>query len=115
MSVDQSKLKSKLQKGDEIIVITGKDKGKKGNVENVDLKRGRIKVPGINMVKKHRRATQERQAGEVVDIAAAISLSNVMIFCPSCKTGVRIKVDREGGNKERKCHKCGHVFKSTKS
>jgi large subunit ribosomal protein L24 len=102
--------KCKLKTGDEVIVITGRDKGKKGNIQLIDRKKGKLQIPQINLVKKHRRATQENRTGEVVEIPSAISMSNVMIFCPKCSTGVRIKLSRENGKKQRHCHRCGYLF-----
>ena len=104
------KIKYKLKHNDEVIIIAGRDKGKTGPVQEVDRKKGKIKIQGLNLVKKHRRATQQRQTGEIVDIPAAMDISNVMIMCPSCKTGVRVKIKRVDNKKKRHCHKCDHSF-----
>ncbi|MDH5680608.1 MAG: 50S ribosomal protein L24 [Spirochaetota bacterium] len=104
------KIKYKLKHNDEVIVITGRDKGKTGSIQEVYRKKGKVKIQGVNLVKKHRRATQERQTGEIVDIPAALDISNVMIMCPICKTGVRIKLKRVDNKKKRHCHKCDHSF-----
>ncbi len=102
--------KSKLKTDDEVIVITGRDKGKKGNIQLINRKKGKLLIPQINLVKKHRRATQENRTGEVVDIPSALSISNVMIFCPKCNKGVRIKLSRENDKKQRHCHRCNYLF-----
>ncbi len=100
----------KLKKGDNVQVITGRDKGKTGTIQLVNRKKGKIQVQGINMVTKHRRASQQRQVGEKVEIPALIQVSNVMILCPDCKKGVRIKLERQENKKIRSCHRCGHKF-----
>lgn len=100
----------KIKQGDEAVVITGKDKGKTAKVQFVSRKKDRIQLEGVNLVKKHRKPTMENRVGEVVEIPAPIHISNVMIYCPSCKTGVKIKVERENGKKKRFCRKCNHAF-----
>lgn len=109
-NVKPEPIKTNLKTGDEVTVITGREKGKSGKVESIDKKKGRIKIPQINLVKKHRRATQENRSGEVVEIPAPINISNVMILCPKCSKGVRIKIERVDGKKIRKCHRCDHTF-----
>jgi large subunit ribosomal protein L24 len=104
------KIKTKLKTSDEVMVIAGRDKGKKGQIQTIDRKRGKVQIPNINMVKKHRRANQEQKAGEVVEIPSMLSISNVMIFCPKCSNGVRIRLVREKGKKRRFCHKCDYSF-----
>ncbi len=110
VKTDRKAFKTNLKHDDEIIVITGATKGKTGKIQEISRKRGRILIPGINMVKKHRRASQEKQSGEIVEIPLMIEASNVMIFCPECKSGVRIRIKREDKKKLRSCHRCGHSF-----
>lgn len=123
---DKQKIRYKLKRDDEVVVIAGRDyisgaitgqKDKKGRtkrvtgkIESIDLKRGKLRIPGVNMVKKHRKKTQENKPGEVVEIPSLIDISNVMILCPKCNRGVRVRIKRENGKKQRLCHKCGHLF-----
>ena len=69
----------KIKKGDNIIVITGKDKGKEGKVAKVFPKRNLILVPGINIKKKHQKAKRTDQKGQIIDIAMPIDISNVKL------------------------------------
>ncbi|MDH4127693.1 MAG: 50S ribosomal protein L24 [Spirochaetota bacterium] len=108
--LDKNKIKINLMHNDEVYVITGKDKGKTGKIQKINKKKGKIQIPGINMVKKHRRATQENRTGEIVEIPAFINISNVQIFCPECKKGVRIRIKREDNKKKRLCHRCNYIF-----
>lgn len=80
----------KIRKGDEVIIITGKDKGRKGNVVRV-LANDKIIVQNINMVKKHRRANpQTNMPGGIVEVEAPIHISNVKLFNPAIGKGDRV-------------------------
>lgn len=80
----------KIKKGDTIQVIKGDDKGKKGKVLRVFLKERRVIVEGLNLMKKHRRKTQQDQVGGIVSMEAPMSISNVMFFCKHCNKPVRM-------------------------
>ena len=75
----------KLKKGDKVIIITGKDKGKKGTISRVLVEKNRVVVEGANMMKKHQRPRKSGEKGQMLDIAMPIHASNVMIADP--KTG----------------------------
>jgi large subunit ribosomal protein L24 len=83
----------KLKKGDNVIVITGKDKGKKGKIVTVLVKQNRIIVEGINMMKKHQRPRKSGEKGVKLDIAMPMSASNVQIVDP--KTNLRTRVGKK--------------------
>jgi large subunit ribosomal protein L24 len=89
--------KMHVTKGDTVQVISGNDKGKRAQVLRVHTKTGRVTVEGVNVVKKHRRATQTTEAG-IIEFPAPIHQSNVMLIDP--KTGgptrVRRRVDKDG-------------------
>lgn len=100
-----------IRKNDNVQVLTGKDKGKTGKVRLVNPKSGRVMVEGVNMTKRHARATgQARQAG-IIEREAPIRVSNVKLVCGKCNKGTRIgyKV-LEDGKKVRFCKKCGEVI-----
>jgi large subunit ribosomal protein L24 len=97
----------KIRKEDNVLVIAGKDKGKKGKVRFVYPKQNRILIEGVNMIKTHSRARQQvRQAG-IIEREAPISISNVMLVCTRCNKPARIgfKV-LEDGRKVRICRLC---------
>lgn len=100
----------KLKKGDEVIVILGKDKGRKGKIERVFPKTGKVLIPGINIVKKHLKPRKEGEKGGIVEIAKPIAVSKVALICPKCgkKTRVGWLITKE--TKERICKKCQAVI-----
>lgn len=101
--------KMKLHKNDNIEVIAGKDKGKRGEIVKVFSERGMVLVRGINMVKKAIKPRSQQEGGGISDIEAPIDVSNVMILCKKCgktRAGFRI----EDGKKTRVCKKCGEVL-----
>ncbi|MCX7999223.1 MAG: 50S ribosomal protein L24, partial [Leptospiraceae bacterium] len=91
-----------LQVDDEVVVIAGKDKGKKGKILSIDRKKDRVYVSGVNRRKKFVRPTQENPQGGVIEVEGSIHISNVMLYDSKRKKGVRvgIQVD-ERGRKER--------------
>ncbi|MDD2496604.1 MAG: 50S ribosomal protein L24 [Desulfitobacteriaceae bacterium] len=100
-----------VKKGDTVIVIAGKDAGKKGKVLAVETKGSRVVVEGINKVKRHTKPTKAAPQGGIVDQEAAIASSNVMLFCPKCNSATRIgKKDLGDGNFVRQCKKCGELL-----
>jgi large subunit ribosomal protein L24 len=97
----------KIKRQDMVQVIKGKDKGKKGKVIEVFFERQKALVEGINLVKKHRRQTRQDQQGGIVQIEAAISLSNLMVFCKNCNHPARISFTlAKDGTKSRICKRC---------
>lgn len=99
---DYTKFKKvKLQKDDEVLVIAGKDKGKKGKILAIDKKRDRVFVEGVNKKRRFVRPTQENPQGGQVEIEFAIHISNVMFFDSKKKTGVRLGIGESKGNKIR--------------
>ncbi|MFN3603981.1 MAG: 50S ribosomal protein L24 [Leptonema sp. (in: bacteria)] len=93
--------KTKLKVNDEVIVIAGKHKGKRGKVLFIDRLGNRVVVQGINLRKKYLRPTQENPQGGVVEIEAPIHISNVMYYDSKLKKGVRIGYKIEDGKKIR--------------
>jgi large subunit ribosomal protein L24 len=93
--------KVKLQKDDEVLVITGKDKGRKGKVLAVDKRRDRVFVEGINKRKRFVRPTQENPQGGQIEIEFPIHISNVMFFDSKKKKGVRVGYQESKGKKVR--------------
>ncbi|MFH1611826.1 MAG: 50S ribosomal protein L24 [bacterium] len=96
----------KIKKGDTVLIISGKDRGRKGKVLQSLPKLNKIVVEGINIIKKHRRPRNEREKGQVVELAKPISISNVKLICSKCskatRTGFKVVEDK----KYRICKKC---------
>ncbi len=102
--------KMHVRKGDTVMVITGKDAGKKAKVLSTDPKHGRVYLEKVNMVKRHTKPTQANPQGGIVEKEAAIASSNVMMFCSKCNRPVRIAKVEQDGKFVRKCSKCDTVF-----
>lgn len=91
---------AKIKTGDNVVVIAGKDKGKTGVVKSVDVKNERLFVAGVNMVKKHQKATPLAEAG-MVEKEASIHVSNVMLADPETGKATRVGFKVEEGKKVR--------------
>ena len=101
----------KIRKSDTVLVITGKDKGKKGKVRFAYPKKGRVLVEGINFIKRHARAMrQARQAG-IIEQEEPIDVSNVMLLCSKCNHPARVTFHfLDDGKKVRVCQVCHEVI-----
>ncbi|ADY54769.1 LSU ribosomal protein L24P [Syntrophobotulus glycolicus DSM 8271] len=99
-----------VRKGDTVMVITGKDAGKKGKVLQVLPKANRVVVEQVNIVKRHTKPTKALPQGGIVEKEAPINSSNVMLYCTECNSVTRrsMKITEQG--KFRVCKKCGHSF-----
>ena len=100
---------------DQVVVISGKDKGNKGKITAAYPKTGKVVVEGVNMVTKHQKARNAMQPGGIIHKEAPIDASNVMLVCPKCGKAARVShkvtmVETENGGKKRKmirvCKKC---------
>ena len=103
--------KMHVKKGDTVVVITGKDSGKKGKIIEVNPKAGRVIVDKINLVSRHTKPTQGAPQGGIIKKEAPLASSNVMLFCSKCDKGVRVsKKILPDGSKVRVCPVCGNQF-----
>ena len=91
----------KIKKGDNVIILAGKDKGKKGKVVNALIKIDRVVIEGINMKKKHVKATRAGAKGEVIEIAAPLHVSNVALEDPKSKKATRVGYKKVNGKNVR--------------
>ncbi len=96
----------KIKKGDQILVISGKDKGRKGKVIEALPKQGKIVVENINLRKKHSKAKKSGEKGQIIELPIAFQASDVKIVCPKCDKAVRVGYNIEGKKKYRICKKC---------
>ena len=102
---------NRIKKGDQVIVIAGADKGKKGTVSRVAG--DKLFVENINMVKRHTKPTQRNPRGGILEKEGSVEASNVALWCGKCVAPRRAKVDdTEGQKKRRLCVKCGTVFET---
>ena len=98
----------KIKKGDRVRVLTGKDRGKDGNVTRVLPDVGKVIVDGVNVAKKHQRATKSTMQGGIIDKDMPLPVANVALICTNCGKPTRVgyKIDGDG-TKVRVCKKCG--------
>ena len=96
-----------IRKGDKVVVIAGKGKGKVGKILGIVSKTKRVIVEGVNLVKKHVRRRSESETGGIKEVPSTINVSNVALFCGSCNKGVRFGVKiSDDKSKIRICKKC---------
>ena len=100
----------KLKKGDSVLVISGKDRGRTAKILKSFPKEQRILVEGINMIKRHVKPKRQGEQGQVATVAAALTVSNVKFLCPKCGKASRLgyKIEKSGDTtkKFRICKKC---------
>ncbi|TML63019.1 MAG: 50S ribosomal protein L24 [Actinobacteria bacterium] len=98
----------KLRKGDRVVVLTGKDRGKEGDIMRAFPSRQMVIVDGVNRVRKHQRATRATMQGGIIDKDMPMPVSSVAIVCGACGEATRVgyRFDDQGA-KVRICRKCG--------
>ncbi len=96
-----------VKKGDTVVVLSGKDKGKKGKVQRTVPSEAKVVVEGINMVTCHTKPRRQGEEGGIVRREAALYASKVQVVCPKCGKATRVGHKVEGGKKTRVCKKCG--------
>ncbi|MGI6175028.1 MAG: 50S ribosomal protein L24 [Christensenellales bacterium] len=100
-----------VKKGDEVVIISGKEKGEKGKILMVIPDKSKVVVEGKNIVVKHKKARRAGEPGGRINQEAPIAASNVMLICTKCKSATRIgKTFLDDGSKVRVCKKCGAVI-----
>ena len=106
-----SRLATPIRKNDNVVVTTGKDRGKRGRVVRVGPEKNRVVVEGVNIIKRHTQANPQRNIkGGLVEREAPLHASNVQIVCPECGKPTRIGRKILGdGRKVRVCRKCEGV------
>lgn len=100
-----------VKTNDTVVILSGKDKGKKGKVLEVSPTEGKIIVEGLNMATKHVKPRRMGESGGIVKAEAPLYASKVQLVCPKCDKATRLahKI-LENGTKERVCKKCGETF-----
>ena len=95
---------------DQVVVISGKDKGKQGKVLIADPKAMKVTVEGVNVATKHQKPKQQGQEGGIIKVETPIYASKVQLVCPKCGKGTRVAHKLDGDKKVRVCKKCGAVI-----
>ena len=96
-----------VKTGDTAVVLSGKEKGKRGKILSVNPKKGMVVIEGVNMIKCHTKPRRQGETGGIVKREAAIYASKVQVVCPKCNKGTRVAHKIEGGKKIRVCKHCG--------
>ena len=101
----------RIKKGDTVQVLSGNDKGKKGEVLEVIPKDSKVVVKGVNVRKKHIKPRKQGEEGGIIPVECAIDSSKVNVVCPKCGKSTRVKYKIENDKKVRVCKKCGAIIK----
>ena len=105
-------MKLSVKKGDNVLVITGKDSGKTGEV--LEAKDGKVVVSGVNIQTHHRKPRNKDDKGGIMKTEGAVDASNVQVVCPSCKKATRVAHNIVDGKSVRVCKKCGATLDANK-
>ena len=110
--VEQTPATAGIKKGDQVRVMTGRDRGKTGRVLAVNPAQRTITVEHAGMIKRHTRANPSKNVkGGIVEKEGSMSISNVLLFCPACNKGTRLGHKfLPDGTKERVCKRCGNTL-----
>jgi large subunit ribosomal protein L24 len=96
----------KIKKGDNVLIIKGKDRGKSGKVIKALPRENKVVIEGLNLVKKHIKPRKQGEKGKIIEIPRPIYVSNVKLICPNCNKATKIGYKIEGEEKFRICKKC---------
>jgi len=96
----------KLKKNDEVIIVKGKDKEKRGKIEKVFSKENKVLIPGVNLYKKHYKSKLQNKPSEIIEITKPMRVENVALICPNCKKQTRVGYKIDIKEKIRICKKC---------
>jgi large subunit ribosomal protein L24 len=104
------RLHTPIRRNDNVLVTTGKDRGKRGRVLRVVVAKNRMVVEGVNIIKRHTKPNPQRNIkGGILEREAAVHVSNLQLVCPECGKATRIGHRLEGDRKVRVCRKCDGV------
>ncbi|MCL1858202.1 MAG: 50S ribosomal protein L24 [Oscillospiraceae bacterium] len=106
-SVDKRRSVTRIRRDDEVIVVSGDDKGKRGKVIEVAPKEGKLLVSGVNIVSKHVKPRRQGEPGGIIKTEGPIYACKVMPYCSKCGKGVRVKNGTDGKKRVNICAKCG--------
>ncbi len=107
----QAIAKTKIRKGDTVMVIAGRERGKTGKVLSLQLVNGKLTVEKLNVIKRHTKPNQKTRQGGIIEREAPLAISNVMFLCGNCNKPVRLGIKAvEDGRRVRVCKKCKEVI-----
>ncbi len=104
-------IKTRLKKGDSVIVLSGKERGKTGNILKLLPRKNRAVVEKLQFIKEHSKPSNSNPQGGIIEREGSIHISNLSLYCPRCNTGVRIKSERLADKSSaRICVKCNEAI-----
>lgn len=103
-----------VKKGDTVVVLSGKDKGKQGKIISAMPKLGKVIVEDVNKVKRHTKPSVKSPQGGILDKEMPLNVCKVQLICPACNKPTRIGHKKVDGKNTRVCKKCGEVVDSAK-
>ena len=107
----QTVTKSKIRKGDTVMVIAGRERGKTGKVLSLQLPAAKVTVEKLNMIKRHTKPSQKTRQGGIIEREAPLAISNVMFLCANCSKPVRLGIKTlDDGRRVRICKHCREVI-----
>jgi large subunit ribosomal protein L24 len=102
---------TKIRRGDEVVVLAGRDRGKRGKVQEVHPRTAAVVVTGVNTAKRHTKANPNKNVkGGIVEQLVPLAASKVMLICPHCNKPARVGYRIDGDTKERFCKNCGQAL-----
>ena len=109
-----SAVKTKIKKGDTVMVMTGRERGKTGKVLSMSLEDGKVIVEKLNVIKRHTKPNQKVKQGGIIEREAPLAIANVMFLCGNCSKPVRVGIKLlDDGRRVRICKKCQEVIERT--
>lgn len=96
----------RIKKNDNVIMLSGKDRGKSGKVLKLFPREAKVIVEGLNVLTRHQRPRRQGEKGQKVQVPRRVALAKVMLLCPKCSKRTRVEYRIEGAKKERICKKC---------
>ncbi len=100
----------KLKKGDEVMIVQGKDRGRKGKIEEIDVKKDTILLPGLNVYKRHVKKQGEGRPSGIIDFPRNLPINRVQLICPKCQKPTRAGYVMSEKDKHRICKKCQQMI-----
>lgn len=101
---------NKIKKNDEVLILSGKDRGKRGKVTRIFAKEDKALVGGLNLYKRHLKRKSEKEQSQIVTIEKPLDISRVMVICPHCGRPTRVGFGLDNVKKQRICKKCKKVI-----
>lgn len=108
-TVDATPTKARIKKGDTVVILAGKERGKQGKVLNVMPAQSKVVVEKLNLIKRHTKPGRSNKGG-IIEKEGALALSKVMVVCPHCAKPARLGIALlEGARRLRRCKRCGEI------